>query len=65
MVLNYNYIILSFNCIGNLLRDGLMLLVFIFLFLQIIGDLGVDVKVMKLEVEKFKEKVEKELVDLK
>ncbi|XP_011436290.3 CAP-Gly domain-containing linker protein 1 isoform X2 [Magallana gigas] len=30
-----------------------------------IGDLGVDVKAMKLEVEKLKEKVEKELADLK
>lgn len=42
-----------------------MLLAFIFLFLQTIGDLGVDVKAMKLEVEKLKEKVEKELADLK
>lgn len=30
-----------------------------------VGDLGVDVKAMKLEVEKLKEKVEKELADLK
>lgn len=30
-----------------------------------IGDLGVDVKAMKMEVEKLKEKVEKELADLK
>lgn len=37
-----------------------MLLAFIFLFLQTIGDLGVDVKAMKLEVEKLKEKVEKQ-----
>lgn len=43
----------------------MMLLAFIFLFLQTIGDLGVDVKAMKLEVEKLKEKVEKELADLK
>lgn len=42
-----------------------MLLALIFLFLQTIGDLGVDVKAMKLEVEKLKEKVEKELADLK
>lgn len=42
-----------------------MLLAFIFLFLQTIGNLGVDVKAMKLEVEKLKEKVEKELADLK
>lgn len=42
-----------------------MLLALIFLFLQTIGDLGVDVKAMKMEVEKLKEKVEKELADLK
>lgn len=30
-----------------------------------VGDLGVDVKAMKLEVEKLKEKVEKELADLR
>lgn len=65
MVSNHNYTVLSFNCIGNSSRDGLMLLAFIFLFLQTIGDLGVDVKAMKLEVEKLKEKVEKELADLK
>lgn len=42
-----------------------MLLALFFLFLQTIGDLGVDVKAMKMEVEKLKEKVEKELADLK